>query len=172
VTAGEAIARRARLDDVADISRVCAASWRATYRDLHSHDYIEQVIRDFYSEERIEREVRDPRGWDGWFVAERDGEVVGAGGGGLADDGQAEIYVLYLEPSVLRQGIGTVLLAAITEPMRAAGAHEQRVTVMARNKNAIAFYRARGFEHCGERDPRAWYPAAVDEYELVLCRPI
>jgi len=57
-----------------------------TYRSMMSETTIDDVIGRYYTEERIEREIRtagDTDGWLGYVVAEQDGSVVGAGGGGL-----------------------------------------------------------------------------------------
>lgn len=62
-----------------------------------------------------------------------------------------ELFVLYLDPARRGQGIGTLLLDAVTEQQRAAGAREQWVSVDPRNKKGLPFYNARGFEARGAR---------------------
>lgn len=137
--------RKATAADVGGICRVCTAGWRDTYTGLLPAPYIEQVIAEFYNPARVAAEVADPQGWDGWWVAVERGRVVGAGGGGLPAPGTGELFVLYVDPARRGEGIGTRLLAAITQEELAQGAREQWVSVARGNCKGIPFYEARGF---------------------------
>ncbi|MFC6732982.1 MULTISPECIES: hypothetical protein [unclassified Haladaptatus] len=55
------------------ICRVCADGWRATYTGILPEREIEATIEEFYTPERVAREVRSPEDWDGWLVALEDG---------------------------------------------------------------------------------------------------
>jgi ribosomal protein S18 acetylase RimI-like enzyme len=112
------------------------------------------VIAEYYNPERIRSEIEAPEGWDGWLVAVEEETVVGAGGGGIIAPGVGEVFVLYLDPTRRGEGIGTLLLEAITEQQRGQGAREQWVSVEPDNEKGLPFYRARGFEVRGERP--AW----------------
>lgn len=132
--------------DAADISRMCSAAWRATYKDLFADDYIDRVVAEYYNLERITREVSGPptKAWGGYIVA-KDGDVVVGAIGGAVEAAAGQVWVLYLEPSRLRKGIGTRLLGALTEQQRAFGATEQWVSVEKRNAKGLPFYLAKGF---------------------------
>jgi ribosomal protein S18 acetylase RimI-like enzyme len=145
------IVRRAVVEDVPGICRVCADGWRDTYATLMSPEAIERVIADYYNASRIRREIVAPIDWNGWWVAEQDGAVMAAGGGGMLRAGVGELYVLYVDPARHGQGIGTMLLDAITAELRDRGAQEQWVSVAKGNMKGIPFYRARGFVERGER---------------------
>ncbi len=151
---GRITIRRAEPDDAEAIARVCAEGWRDTYADLYTAEQIESVIADYYTPERVAAEIAAPQGWHGWTVAADGGTVVGAGGGGMIDAGSGEIFVLYLDPGRRGEGIGTLLLEAITEQQRADGAREQWVSVEPENMKGLPFYEARGFRVRGERP--AW----------------
>ena len=84
-------------------------------------------------------------------MAVEDGRVVGAGAGGMTAPGVGEVFVLYLDPVRRGEGIGTLLLEAITAQQRSRGAREQWVSVEPRNTKGLPFYAARGFELRGER---------------------
>src|SRR5436309_15991722 len=99
--------RAALAEDAAAIARVCAAGWRDTYAGLKDPERIEAVIAEYYTAERISGELEPRDGWDGWLVAVENGEVVGAGGGGLTEPGVGEVFVLYLDPNRRGEGIGT-----------------------------------------------------------------
>jgi GNAT superfamily N-acetyltransferase len=145
------IIRRAETHDAEGIARVCAAGWRDTYRGLKEPERIEAVIAEYYTPERITREIASPEGWDGWIVAVENDIVIGAGGGGMILPGVGEIFVLYLDPTRRGEGIGTLLLEAITEQQRSQGARKQWVSVEPENTKGLPFYYARGFELRGER---------------------
>ena len=145
------VIRRAETADAEEIARVCAAGWRDTYRGIKEPDRIEAVIAEYYAPERIRREIAAPEGWDGWIVAVEDESVIGAGGGGITQPGVGEIFVLYLDPTRRGEGIGTLILDAITEQQRAQGAREQWVSVEPANRKGLPFYFARGFEVHGQR---------------------
>jgi GNAT superfamily N-acetyltransferase len=137
--------RKAELQDVSGIIRVCSDGWWATYQDMYPTSYIERVINEFYNEARITAEVTNPEGWDGWFVAVENDQVVGAGGGGMTGATSAEIFVLYVDPKRLGEGIGSRILDAITELHKLQGATEQWVSVAKGNQKCIPSYEARGF---------------------------
>lgn len=148
---GRIVIRRAEAADVEGIARVCAEGWRDTYKDLYSGERIEAVIAVYYTPERITDEISASEGWDGWLVAIDDGTVVGAGGGGMIEPHAGEVFVLYLDPTRRREGIGTLLLDAITAQQLAHGAREQWVSVEPENTKGLPFYEAHGFEARGER---------------------
>ena len=145
------IIRRAEHGDAEGIAWVCAAGWRDTYRGIKEPEQIEAVIAEYYTPQRITREIDAPEGWDGWIVAIEGDTVIGAGGGGMIEAGVGEIFVLYLDPVRRREGVGTLLLEAISEPQRSQGAREQWVSVAPENNEGLPFYYSRGFEQRGQR---------------------
>ena len=148
------VARRAEPGDAEGVARVCSEGWRDTYEGIYPPERIESVIAEYYLPQRIAQEIAAPQGWDGWIVAIDSSTVVGAGGGGMIGPGVAEIFVLYLDPGRRREGIGTLLLEAITEQQLSQGAREQWVSVEPENRKGLPFYEAHGFQVHGERP--AW----------------
>ena len=148
---GRVVIRRAEIRDAEGIARVCSAGWRDTYSGIKEPERIEAVIAEYYAPERIRGEIAAREGWDGWIVAVEGNTVIGAGGGGITEPGVGEVFVLYLDPTRRGEGIGTLLLDAITERQRARGAREQWVSVEPENTKGLPFYYARGFEVCGKR---------------------
>ncbi|MBB6454080.1 ribosomal protein S18 acetylase RimI-like enzyme [Salirhabdus euzebyi] len=145
------LVRKALFNDIYGIRRVCVEGYRATYKNLLSNDYIERTIDKFYNLDRLANEVTNPEGWDGWFVALENGEVVGAGGGGMTSENTGEVFVLYLDPTRRGEGIGSLLLKAISDEQLAKGATEQWVSVQMNNEKGIPFYKARGFQYHSEQ---------------------
>lgn len=145
--------QKAQPEHVKGIARVCTEGYWATYDEMYSAEYINAVIKEFYNEQRILEEVESSsREWGGYFVALDNGEVVGAGGGGMISEKAGEIFVLYLDPDRLGEGIGTKLLEAITRQQKEEfGAQEQWVSVAKGNEKGIPFYEAREFICRSER---------------------
>ncbi|GGN67808.1 N-acetyltransferase [Actinoplanes lobatus] len=138
--------RAATGSDVAAIRDICTRGYRTTYPDLLSPEFIERMLTEFYNAERVTREVTaTPPGWLGYQVAEEDGRVVGAAGGGLTAPGVGELFVLYLDPDERGRGLGTLLLDRITDQIRELGATEMWVAALEGNELGIPFYEARGF---------------------------
>ncbi|KGA97867.1 acetyltransferase [Alkalihalobacillus alcalophilus ATCC 27647 = CGMCC 1.3604] len=155
--------RKASLKDADQIVQVCVEAQYHTYKGLIPPNFIEKTIREFYVKERIEQEIKTTsQDWNGWFVAVDDETetIVGAGGGGFIAQDVSELFVLYLEPTRKREGIGTQLLEAITAEQIERGAKEQWVSVLKNNRMGIPFYEAVGFVYQGEELAHG-YPSEI-----------
>lgn len=128
------------------IANVCTEAYWATYSNTYPKEYIRRIVKEFYNHERISEEVSvSNKYWGGYFVAVEDEKVIGAGGGGMIADTTGEIFVLYLDPERRNEGIGTMILDAITFQQKKLGAKEQWVSVQKGNQMGIPFYEAKGF---------------------------
>lgn len=139
--------RKATKNDAKALANLLAKSQWFTYESLFSEVYIQKLIDQYYNVQRIEQEiVFISEEWHGYFIAEMNGELVGAIGGGMNDETVGEVYVLYLDPAIRGQGIGTRLLDFFTKIQKHTyGAYEQWVSVAKGNNYGIPFYEARGF---------------------------
>jgi GNAT superfamily N-acetyltransferase len=165
--------RLATADDVEAVCRICEAGYRFVTEPLLPKGLVDEKVAEFYDPVRVAGEV-DPtrltRHWQGYLVAERDGRVVGAAGGGLVAEDVGQLYVLYLALDHRRTGLGTALLDAVTRQHVDLGATRQRVAVLADNPHGVPFYLARGFR---EVERRAYPPGAPQPVtELVLERSL
>ncbi|MFP7298815.1 GNAT family N-acetyltransferase [Neobacillus niacini] len=164
---------KANHEHVQGISKVCSDGYRATYSETHTKQYIERIINEFYNPERLLDEViNSSRHWGGYFVAVENGEVIGAGGGGMINETAGEVFVLYLNPNRRNEGIGTKLLDAITKQQKEEFyAAEQWVSVQKGNSKGIPFYEARGFVF--QHEQHGYGNAAEENYvSLRYCRLI
>ncbi|MEN2467285.1 GNAT family N-acetyltransferase [Ornithinibacillus sp. JPR2-1] len=145
--------KKANTTHVSGIVKVCTEANWATYHNIYSKEYIESIIATYYHNERILEEVSSSsKDWGGYFVALDQDEVVGVTGGGMISDLDAEVYVLYLDPHRRNEGIGSLLLNAVTEQQKEFGARVQWVSVQKGNMKAIPFYEARGFKVVTEEE--------------------
>ncbi|MDI6101951.1 GNAT family N-acetyltransferase [Actinoplanes sp. NEAU-A12] len=167
-----ALARAARDEDVAAIVDICTRGYRRTYPALLSSEFIERMLAEFYTAERVAKEIAAaPPNWLGYQVVEEDGRVLGAAGGGLTAPGVGELFVLYLDPDERGRGLGTLLLDHITGQLRELGATEMWVAALDGNELGIPFYEARGF---GRRERRRTYGSteADNAWSWRFSRPI
>ncbi|MFD5418506.1 GNAT family N-acetyltransferase [Streptomyces sp. NPDC127069] len=141
--------RMADPGDAAAISRLLAAAIREDYDSLLGEMRVGRLLSDHCSLPRIRAEIGIPGGapaWLGWLVAtDADGTIVGAVSGGVPVTSEGELYALCTTPGRRRQGVGSALLAAVGERMRAHGAVSQRITLPAESAPALSFFTRHGF---------------------------
>lgn len=87
-----------------------------------------------------EAEVFTERCWQDFHVAELDGQLVGM----LFIVGE-HIESLHLDPSEKRKGYGSLLMDFAETTIRKAGLDEATLDVLVDNRDAILFYKARGY---------------------------
>ena len=88
--------RRATRNDATAITDVLITSQWFTYEKLYSEDYITKLIDQYYNVQRIEQEIVSiNEEWHGYFIAETDGKIVGAIGGGMTSK-TAEKYMSFI----------------------------------------------------------------------------
>lgn len=164
---------KAESNHVAGIAHVCSDAYWATYHEIRSEEYINRIIKEFYNLERIQREITETgREWGGYFVAVEENEVIGAIGGGMINQIVGEVFVLYLKPDRRNEGIGTMLLNALTKQQKEEfKATEQWVSVVKGNQKGIPFYEAKGFVFKNEQN--GYGNSEEEEYRsLRYCREI
>ncbi|MGW0392129.1 GNAT family N-acetyltransferase [Streptomyces sp. NPDC003042] len=141
--------RTAAHGDATSISRLLAEGIRDSYGPALGETPVERLVSDHCSLPRIRAEIEIPGGapgWLGWLVAvDADGVVVGAASGGVPVPAEGEVYAACAARGRRRQGIGTALLEAVTERMRAYGATSQRITLPVEQDPALPFLTRHGF---------------------------
>ena len=126
------------------ISRICSTGWRQTVEGKLSEEHQLKNIAFWYNPERIKRDIEQ-----GSYsqIALAGSEVVGVVGGGMTAPKVGEVFVLYMDETYRYQGIGRLLLQAMTKLQIENGATEQWVSVQEGNQRGIPFYEARGFKY-------------------------
>ena len=109
--------RPARVSDVDGIARVHVESWRSTYRDIISADYLASLSIDYHAERWLEI-LRKKNSKNCAFVAEDKSEqIIGFASGGPQRDAtieyEAELYAIYLLESAQRLRLGSDLAQAV-----------------------------------------------------------
>jgi GNAT superfamily N-acetyltransferase len=84
-------------------------------------------------------------------IAEKDGRIAGFSALLPLDAGGCELDALFVEPDLMRGGVGSALIEDARRIAHERGA--ERIDVVA-NPQAIAFYERVGFTTCGREDTR------------------
>jgi len=156
--------RPCRWGDVANVSRMLKASWHATYDPILGERLALERGRWAYSTGPLKGWVvqskLSPRSTR-MLIATQDGTAAGLATAQL-DASEILLSMLYVNPELKGNGIGTALLQAAIDGF--AGAKSIRVEVLRDNVAAIAWYKARGFEVCGEAGNATGTPGVAAVY--------
>jgi ribosomal protein S18 acetylase RimI-like enzyme len=110
----------------------------------------------------------------GRSVAETEGElrgfcVFGPSRDECGEPGIGEIYVLFVDPSAWRRGVGKALVDHVLAELGKRGFHSVTLWSAAENARANAFYEKLGFVHDGARQAREEFG---DVEEIRYRRPL
>lgn len=154
--------------DGAAIAAVQRRSWRVSYRGLISDRFLDGLDFSYLGAYWCGRAAVSPGPRHRLLVAGRPGEVNGVVDTGPsreadvpADEGWGEVRSLYLDPTVVGRGLGSVLLRAAEGLLRDVGFGSALLWVVEGNTAARSFYERNGWQPDGatKRTP-------VDDEEL------
>ena len=143
--------RLATIDDAQGIAKVHVATWRDAYKALLPIEYLANLDENARAEKwRKALSAGAPC----VLVAVMDDVVVGWIAFGPSrdedlDSRYAEVEAIYVESDVWSRGIGTALIHAACERLRAKGYGTVALWVLKDNAAACSFYSRRGFERDG-----------------------
>jgi GNAT superfamily N-acetyltransferase len=159
------IIRAADGNDLMAVVDVGRRTWPQTYGPIAGADYVAMGLAKWWTEDATIPAIRAGR----VTVAEVDGEVVGIASVGPHED-YLVLWKLYVLPEHQGQGIGSALVESVVSA--ATGAHREiRISYLAGNTLAEAFYRGKGFveisrESGGEGIPDSiWMQLVLDPKE-------
>jgi GNAT superfamily N-acetyltransferase len=146
--------RLATPEDAHQIARVHVVSWHSIYTGIIPRKYIEEMTYDV-QRTRWKNILTNPPIGECDFVAEVDGQIVGFASGGPereAGCGYAgELYAIYLDASVHRQGIGHTLLSSVVDHLIQQQRTSMRIWVLSQNP-ACGFYERIGGQIVAEKE--------------------
>ncbi len=136
------IRRFSQTDNLDDVSRVYAQSWKAAYRGIVPQDYLDGIPENRWS--KILANGLSHL----WIVSDGD-RIVGSSTYAPARDekygGWGEIISIYLLPEYFHLGIGTKLLLASMNGLFSMGYRDLYLWVFEDNRSAHRFYEKNGF---------------------------
>ncbi len=153
--------RAATAEDAGAIAAVHIASWRVAYRGILSDDLLDGLTL----EGRTEIWQARIASWEVTVAQDAD-RIVGLCELRRERDRPPLIHALYLDPEVLRAGIGTRLVRDTAKRLRAEGEREVTLNVVVGNDRARAFYDHLGFMPTGVSEQ--WHGATQVQLRLAL----
>lgn len=166
--------RDATADDVADVLRLRAASWRVAYAGIIPPAYLDLMNTDPGDLTRALRRFAENPAGRHCLLAEREGQSVAFVMCGperpmpeqlRTGVRRGEVYELYAHPDAWSTGAGAPLLAAARERLLADGFEQQVLWVMEANTRGRAFYERQGMHPTGRRGVLRLGGAALPELE-------
>jgi ribosomal protein S18 acetylase RimI-like enzyme len=140
-------------DDAAAIAAVHVRAWQVAYRGLIPDEMLDRLSVE--QREETWREAMSGEDVPAVYVAVKDGAVVGfcaaaaPGRDVYAGADVAEIGAIYVDPDAWRTGVGSALMDAALEDLRAGGWRWVTLWVLAENQQAQDFYARYGLKPDG-----------------------
>ncbi len=164
---GDVSVRAALPEDLPGLRQVARETWSDTYRGRVPDADIDRFLDANYSLEFLER-AREQRAQvgrsEGMLVAIDGDEVVGYVMAGPNREGEAEVFAIYVLPSLHGRGVGYRLWERVNVFFRDQALERFHLWVLDGNERACAFYERQGGCLTGER------PFPVGETQIVELR--
>lgn len=135
--------RKMTENDIQDVQEIAQMSWNATYDGIIPLHIQTQFLKLAYSTEQLKKRIIHTH----FFIAEKDGNIIGFANFSPIQDGVSELTAIYLHPSFQAKGIGTALLQKGIESV---GMNKVTVHVEKENVIGMNFYLAKGFQEVSE----------------------
>jgi len=147
--------RKARKEDSKDISLLVIKGWQSAYKGLIDDNFLNNMSVEI-GKENWERVISSQNEDDNIFVYEENNKILGIIRFGIPEDKEnkkynAEIHVLYVEPNLKRQGIGSKLFTFAKEIFINQGRRNLIVWCLKGNKQGFSFYKKMGGKHIADR---------------------
>lgn len=136
--------RKAILSDAKGIAKVHVDSWKTTYANIISNEYLSNL-----SYERREKMWTNGIPNGGVYVAEsHEGRIIGFSTGGKERSGNyngydGELFAIYVLKEYQGKGIGKALIQPVIDDMKGMGLHSMLVLVLKDNTSRL-FYESLG----------------------------
>lgn len=144
--------RKATIDDISEISRIYALSWKSAYKGIIPQTYLDELKEDYW--------VKDFETWlnDNVLTAHvmmENGSIIGCVAYGKARDklffNWGEIASIYLIPEYSGKGYGNKLLESALLVLKQSGFQNIYLWVLKQNQQARNFYEKNKWR-CNEND--------------------
>jgi ribosomal protein S18 acetylase RimI-like enzyme len=91
-----------------------------------------------------------------FLVVESDTRLLAMGGIRPTGNGSAEVLRIRVHPATRRRGIGALLMSALEDRARQLGIDRLQLDTATNQPEAVAFYRALGYEEVGTEHQPGW----------------
>lgn len=147
--------REAKIDDAASLARISIDTWRATYADILTKNFLDSLSIEHRIERWRERLSNPDKSFFTLVAEDNEGRITGYAGGKPESEGNTiytgEVGDIYVLPSFQRQGIGSRLIASVVSRLKQQG--HKSIMLWAFTKNPYRkFYDDMGGQVIGEKE--------------------
>lgn len=139
--------RKANTTDSYNIAKLIVSGWQTAYAGLIDDNFLNSMSADFMSE-KWESNIKNQNEDDNIYVYEENNKILGIIRFGKPADVtmnyNAEIHVLYIEPSLKRNGIGTKLFNFAKDYLISKNTTNLIIWCLKTNLPSIRFYEKMG----------------------------
>ncbi len=132
--------RRANSTDAFAVKSAHYHAYQVNYRGYLPDDYLDNMPFDAAVVERTANYINEHE----YYVAEKEGQVLGFASCEYPADGTVEIMMLYVHPDFQRQGVGSFLVNEICRLKKSAG-YNKLILWTLQNGPSLGFYQKIGF---------------------------
>lgn len=162
---GEIALQRAGPSDVATLTDLARQHWIPAFSSIFTPEELEHLFRGMYAPAKLRCWLSKPE--NHYFIVMLHGAAVGYCAIRFTEP-YALLDKLYVSAAEQRKGLGTHCLAQMATLATESGARGLELYVNRRNKKAIEFYLARGFEVVATSDRPAGHTYVYDDYIMRL----
>ncbi|MGJ7034924.1 GNAT family N-acetyltransferase [Anoxybacillus eryuanensis] len=140
------VIRKMKQEDIKQVQYIAKITWNATYEGIIPSGVQENFLKLAYSDEQMKQRLQHST----FFVAEVGDNIAGFSNfSSIREDGEVELWAIYVHPEQQGRGIGSALLQ---KGIQIDGVNKIYVNVEKDNQIGKTFYEAKGFEVVKEFD--------------------
>ena len=131
--------RKARLEDAKDIKSAHYHAYQVNYRGYAPDDYLDSLVFDEVAIQRMADHMKENE----YYVAEKEGHVIGFANLRYPEENVVEIGGLYVHPDFQKLGAGSSLIKKVCQMKKAKG-YKKLILWTIKNGPSIGFYMKQG----------------------------
>ena len=144
--------RQIERKDFSDVRNLALKGWYFAYSHIKKES-LKKLVDKYYSHESLERAIKYiEEGAEFFVLAFEKEKLIGFCHVGLKENGDGEIYRLYIEPELIGKGLGKKLLVLGENFLKSKGCKKLSAFANKHNKAGLDFYFRNGFKHIPEKD--------------------
>jgi len=155
--------RKATLKDAKDIKSAHYHAYQVNYRGYAPDDFLDSLVFDDIAIQRMADHMKENE----YYVAEKEGHVIGFANLRYPEEGVVEIGGLYVHPDFQKLGAGSSLIKKVCQMKKAKG-YKKLILWTIKNGPSIGFYMKQGLRPSNVPEKKEGHFIAV-RFEKELC---
>jgi len=140
------------MKDKARIREIALKSWLFAYKNVYKEKTIRKEISNYYSDSNFDKYFEEIKKGVGRFIVAISKNKIAGYAHVSRKNKEWEIMRLYMDPGILRQGIGSKLILKVENFLKTKRVNKYFVYPHTKNKYATNFYKKKGFVRNPKRD--------------------